>query len=209
MHSGSRRLDRSTHRSYRATRGAAKVDFATRARVSYLLSGAFKPLRRDREEYTRMDIDELLARESIRDLVARYNACGDAGRFDEMIALFAEDAVVELRGETLEGRATIRGMFERVASRTGKKPKAPDALPRASKSRAKFIRHYTSTHQIDVEGPDRARGRAYYAVLTDAGLDHWGRYVDDYVRDGGRWLFARRRISVDATVPGGWADGDG
>ena len=152
-----------------------------------------------------MDIDELLARESIRDLVARYNACGDSGRFDEMIVLFAEDAVVELRGETLEGRAAIRGMFERVASRTGKKPKAPAAPPRASK----FIRHFTSTHQIDVEGPDRARGRAYYAVLTDAGLDHWGRYVDDYVRDGERWLFERRRISVDATVPGGWADGDG
>ncbi len=155
-----------------------------------------------------MDIDELLARESIRDLVARYNACGDSGRFDEMIVLFAEDAVVELRGETHEGRNAIRGMFERVASRTGKKPKTSDAA-RAPKSPAKFIRHYTSTHQIDIEGPDRARGRAYYAVLTDAGLDHWGRYVDDYVRDGERWLFARRRISVDATVPGGWADGPG
>ena len=36
-----------------------------------------------------MELDELIAREAIRDLVARYNAGADGGRFDEVVALFA------------------------------------------------------------------------------------------------------------------------
>ena len=43
-----------------------------------------------------MELWELVARESIRDLVARYNANGDAGRFDQVWTLFADDAVMEL-----------------------------------------------------------------------------------------------------------------
>ena len=39
---------------------------------------------------------ELIAREAARDLVARYNANGDAGRLDEVLALFRADAVLEV-----------------------------------------------------------------------------------------------------------------
>jgi len=138
---------------------------------------------------------ELAAREGIRDLVARYNANGDSGRFDAMLALFAEDATLELDGEALQGRAEIRAFFERVARRTG-----------AGRDAA-FVRHFTGTHQIDVLSERDARGRCYYAVLTERGLDHWGRYVDEYRRLDGRWLFQRRKITLDAAVPGGWADG--
>ena len=53
---------------------------------------------------------------------------------------------------------------------------------------------------------DHARGRCYYAVLTDRGLDHWGHYVDEYRQLDGRWLFKRRGITVDAAMPGGWGD---
>ena len=138
---------------------------------------------------------ELAAREGIRDLVARYNANGDSGRFDAMLALVAEDATLELDGEALQGRAEIRAFFERVARRTG-----------AGRDAA-FVRHFTGTHQIDVLSERDARGRCYYAVLTERGLDHWGRYVDEYRRLDGRWLFQRRKITLDAAVPGGWADG--
>ena len=55
-----------------------------------------------------MTPEEVAAREAIRDLVARYNANGDAGRFDDVVALFAPDAVMELpNGEVLEGREAI------------------------------------------------------------------------------------------------------
>jgi hypothetical protein len=57
-----------------------------------------------------------------------------------------------------------------------------------------------------VTGRERARGRCYYAVLTDRGLDHWGRYVDEYRREGERWLFAKRRATVDGRAPGSWSE---
>jgi hypothetical protein len=138
---------------------------------------------------------ELVARESIRDLVARYNANGDSGRFDPMLELFAEDASMELDDGVHHGRAAIRAIFEGAAAGTGQ----------TSESRAAFIRHFTATHQIDVESETEARGRCYYAVLTDEGLDHWGRYIDQYRCIDGRWLFWYRRVTMDAAVPGGWA----
>lgn len=138
---------------------------------------------------------QLEAREAIRDLVARYNANGDAGRFDEMLALFAPDATVDLPGQRCSGVNEIRALFTGIAARTG-----------AEGSAARFVRHFTSTLQIDLESPEAARSRCYYLVLTDRGLDHWGRYIDRYERRDGSWRFAHRQVTLDARVPGGWGD---
>lgn len=142
-----------------------------------------------------MEVWELAARESIRDLVARYNANGDSGRFDPMLELFAEEAVMELPDGTHRGRAAIRAFLEGVAEKTGAAPSA----------RAKYIRHFTATHQIDVAGESEATGRSYYLVITDRGVDHWGRYIDAYRQIEGRWLFWRRKVTLDGAVPGSWA----
>ena len=142
-----------------------------------------------------MEIWELVARESIRDLVARYNANGDSGRFGPMLELFADDAVMELPDGVYRGQAEIRAMLDGVAARTGDRPG----------SGAKFIRHSVTTHQIDLSDPTSATGRAYYSVLTDAGLDHWGRYLDEYRASDGRWLFARRKVTLDGAIEGSWA----
>ncbi len=139
---------------------------------------------------------ELVARESVRDLVARYNANGDAGRFDDVLALFHADAVMELPDRTYRGASEIRSMFERASQRTGS----------GGGASARFIRHFTATHQIDLQGPGQASGRAYYLVLTDRGVDHWGRYVDRYRAEDGRWYFVQRKVTVDGAVPGGWGD---
>ena len=136
---------------------------------------------------------ELCARESIRDLVARYNANGDAGRFDPMLALFTEDARLVVPERRLEGRAAIRAFFEEVARGS---PERPPPGP---------LRHFTATLQIDLEDEAHARGRCYYQVLTGRGLDHWGRYVDRYRREADRWLFAERVVHVDGRVAGAWA----
>jgi uncharacterized protein (TIGR02246 family) len=147
-----------------------------------------------------MEIWQLAARESIRDLVARYNASGDSGRFDETLALFTEDAVIEVvPGRSYTGRDEIRSLFSGAA-------KTPAAPLSGESGRRGFLRHYTATHQIDLSGPDEARGRSYYAVLTEAGLDHWGRYVDRYVRRDDRWLFLHRHVTLDGSVPGGWGE---
>jgi uncharacterized protein (TIGR02246 family) len=139
---------------------------------------------------------ELEAREQIRDLVARYNANGDAGRFASMLELFTPEAVMHIPSGSHHGRDAIEAMFTNAASKTGG---GDTAL-------AKFIRHFTSTLQIDVDSADTATSRCYYQVLTDQGLDHWGRYIDRYRCVDGRWLFAERKVTTDGVVPGGWGD---
>jgi uncharacterized protein (TIGR02246 family) len=140
-----------------------------------------------------LELWELEAREEIRDLVVRYNANGDSGRLEVMLALFVADAVLEVEGRPYRGVAEIRAMFEAAA--------------RSTRARSGgHLRHFTATHQIDLLGPDHAKGRCYFQVLTEAGLDHWGRYVDEYRRTEGRWRLATREVRVDGRVPGGWAD---
>jgi uncharacterized protein (TIGR02246 family) len=144
---------------------------------------------------------ELAARESIRDLVARYNASGDSGRFDETLALFTSDACVTiLPDERYRGREEIRTLLTGAAKRTRA------STGHAPVQRVRLIRHFTATHQIDIESRATAVGRCYYAVLTNVGLDHWGRYVDRYVCDEEQWRFSERTISIDGAVPGGWGE---
>ncbi len=142
-----------------------------------------------------MDLWELMARESIRDLVARYNANGDAGRIDALLELFTDDASVEVSPDDLyRGKQEIRSLFDGAADSS-----------REFESIG-FIRHFTATHQIDLVDESLARGRAYFVVFTAQGADHWGRYLDSYRRVGDCWLFEHRRVVVDARVPGGWAE---
>lgn len=145
---------------------------------------------------------EIEARESIRDLVARYNANGDSGRIEQMVELFAPDAVMRVSpGGEHVGRAAISAFLGSIAKRTQEDRERDAAAVR-------FIRHYTATHQIDVLDRDTARGRCYYAVLTDRGLDHWGRYIDEYRRIDERWHFWRRTCTIDARVEDGWSRRD-
>ena len=130
-----------------------------------------------------------IAREEIRDLVARYNANGDTGRFAQVRALFTADAVMRIEpDDEYVGIEAIMTIFTGTSSNT-------------ASSGLTHVRHFTSTHQIDFDDDDHASGRLYFAVLTDVGLDHWGRYVDRYVRTAERWRFARRSVSVD-----GWSE---
>jgi SnoaL-like domain len=143
-----------------------------------------------------MELWELAAREEIRDLVARYNANGDAGRFAQVVELFAPDASMELVGgdgevQRYEGHDAIAAIF------TGTKDRwDADAADEAS-GRPHHVRHFVSTHQIDIEDRTHAGGRSYFAVLMPHGLDHWGRYLDRYEERDGRWLFTLRRALPD------------
>jgi hypothetical protein len=134
---------------------------------------------------------ELWARSAIADLVARYNANGDAGRFDQVIALFALDAVMDVGdGCTYAGTDEIRRIF------TGTRDRVLDPAGGPG-----FVRHFTATHQIDLHDETTASGRCYFQVLTAHGLDHWGRYLDRYRVVDGTWRFASRRVIIDGHDP--------
>jgi 3-phenylpropionate/cinnamic acid dioxygenase small subunit len=145
-------------------------------------------------------LDDLLARESIRDLVARYNSYGDSGRFDSLRDLFAEHAVMVINtssGEpsTYQGRDSVMAIF------TGARERVKE---RAQAAGPTYVRHFTATHQIDLVDDDHATGRCYFAVIMNSGLDHWGRYVDRYVRIDGDWKFEDRQVFVEGTSGASW-----
>jgi hypothetical protein len=148
-----------------------------------------------------VELWELVARESIRDLVARYNANGDAGRFEQMLALFADDAVMELVSAGGEVRR-FEGVGEIATIFTRTKAGWDDAA--AVTQAGHHIRHFVATHQIDLVDTTHATGRSYYAVIMGHGLDHWGRYIDDYEERDGRWRITRRRALSDGKTPGGF-----
>jgi hypothetical protein len=141
-----------------------------------------------------VELWEVVAREGIRDLVARYAANIDAGRFAEVLELFLPDAVLEVPDGSggwrqFQGHETIGGMFRGVTSPEGRSPGAVDP--------PSYVRHFIATHQIDVRDEHHARGRLYYAVVMAHGLDRWGRFIDEYEADEGRWRFRRRRTTGD------------
>lgn len=141
-----------------------------------------------------MEIWELIARESIRDLIARYNANGDSGRYAQVAELFAADAVYEVEGVTHLGAAGVFEVMTAAASAMGGGEGAPSV-----------VRHLTSTTQIDVADETHASARSYYLVVLPNGPDHWGRYLDTYCTIEGRWRFASRKVTLDGMVEGGWA----
>ena len=140
-----------------------------------------------------MDLWELIAREEIRELVARYAHCADSGRFEELVALFAEDGLLQIDDrEPLRGRDSILAFFASTRSDV-------------RESSVRSIRHHVSSLGIDVAAPVAATGASYFLVVTERGPDHWGRYRDRYTVSGGRWLFAAREVRVDGVAAGSWA----
>src|SRR6185437_9789287 len=98
-----------------------------------------------------MEIWELEAREAIRGCISRYNGHGDAGRLEDMMAVFAPDAVMEIDGEPIHGFDTIRDFF-RSAGRGFVEFAKANNTPRD----APVLRHFTSTINISVDSPTEA-----------------------------------------------------
>ena len=146
-----------------------------------------------------MTIDDLLAREAIRDTMAKYNVSGDRLKVDDYAACFTEDGVIESErapGDYIfryAGREAIRAWQNRWLVREPGK----DVVHGAS-----FVRHHLSTCKIDLTGPDSAQTRTYWVAWTDIGPDHSGYYLDDFRKEGGEWLIARRRVRRDWSAPG-------
>ncbi len=147
-----------------------------------------------------MTLDELLAREAIRDTMAKYNVSGDRLKIDDFAACFTEDGIIQSErapGDYIfryEGREAIRAWQNRWLNR---EPGA-DTVHRAS-----FVRHHLSTCKIELTSPETATARTYWSAWTDIGPDHAGVYLDDFRKVGDVWLIARRRVRKDWEADGG------
>lgn len=145
-----------------------------------------------------MQLWELVAREQIRDVVTRYNTHGDAGRLEDATAVFTADARVEF--VELSGTTVYQGRAEVLRIMTEVKEQWADSA--RSRGETAYVRHFVSSHQIDLIDEANARGRCYVAVVKAHGLDHWGRYLDEYRVEDGRWLISVRRAITDGFAEG-------
>jgi len=137
-----------------------------------------------------MEAWELEVRESVRQTLADYTAATDRFDLRALAACFGDEGVLEFTGgaEPLTGPAEIEaGLGAAVSWPSQPARRAPT-----------HVRHHVSSVRFASVARDRVKVSSYFAVHTDIGLDHWGRYRDVLIPVNGRWLFTHRRISVDA-----------
>jgi hypothetical protein len=136
---------------------------------------------------------ELEVRESVRQTLADYTAATDRFDLSAVAACFAEAGVLEFTGgaEPLRGPAEIEAGLGAAVTRPSRAGQPARPMPT-------HVRHHVCSTRFGPVARDRVEVSSYFAVHTDIGLDHWGRYRDVLVPLNGRWLFAHRRISVDA-----------
>lgn len=145
-----------------------------------------------------MTLDDLLAREAIRDTMARYTMAGDRLKVDDYAACFTEDGIMEAEHADpamafrYQGREAIRAWQARWLERTmaGEKIHA-----------ATFARHQLTTCQIDLTGAETAQARTYWVAWTDIGPDHSGYYLDHFRKVHSLWLIAHRVVREDWRSP--------
>jgi SnoaL-like protein len=150
-----------------------------------------------------MDVWELVARERIRDTLARYNWSGDAFRLDELACAFCEDGELEIRGrEPLRGRDAIVEFLGGGAA-AGDDETRRAALRAASTGSGirRIVRHNLTNVRFLELSPEQARVASYFTVVTELGLDHYGRYRDTFVPVGDEWLIRHRYVSTDWRAP--------
>lgn len=136
---------------------------------------------------------EIGIREGVRQTLSDYTAATDRFDLSALADCFASNGVLEFSGgtEALTGPAAIEAGLGSAMARK------PDSNKRAPT----HVRHHVSSIRFESVTRDRVKVSSYFAVHTDVGLDHWGRYRDILVPADGRWLFAHRRIKVDAFSP--------
>ena len=146
-----------------------------------------------------MTLDEMLAREAIRQTMAAYTIAGDRLREADFIAVFTEDAVLESEGVAERDLFRHDGR-QAIAEWIGRWRDPPVGVERTHQ--ASFVRHHLSTCHIELTGADTARARTYWTAWTDIGPDHAGYYLDEFRKEGDRWLIRHRRIRLDWQAPG-------
>ncbi len=145
-----------------------------------------------------MEAWELSARELIRDTLARYTWSGDALRVDELALAFCEEGVLEVRGQpAIEGRAAVAAFIGGVGNAADER-----VIPRNPKDQVRrIVRHNVANIRFTAITPTSARVESYFTVLTEIGLDHFGRYRDTFVPVGSQWLIEHRFVSTDWRAP--------
>ena len=132
-------------------------------------------------------LSELVDIESIKQLKARYFRLMDQKKWDEWAMVFAEDAHLVVP----EGAVDERGRAAVVASVSGVLEGVRTV-------------HHGHMPEIEITGPDTARGTWAMFDYVEfppgpdgqrVGLQGFGHYTEEYVREGGQWRIASLHLS--------------
>ncbi len=123
------------------------------------------------------EIQQLVAENEIRNLVAQYAQYTDDTRIQEWTGLFVEDARMEAGGQPLEGRPALTEWITGVTS-------------------SMKLRHIMGGVTVVLDSATEAHGAADMILLA-AVEGSWitvgaPRYVDRYVKTDGGWRFTER-----------------
>ena len=137
-----------------------------------------------------MTHEEMLAREAIRYTLELYNRNSDTADYERHREVFHPDGVFEV-----QGMGEVRGPDAIIAMLK------PGAVKRGAFEPGNFQRHNLTTTMIEFTGPQVATVVTYVIVVTELGFDHAGRYDDEFVKSGERWLIGRRCATMEWSRP--------
>ena len=138
------------------------------------------------------DVQKLLDRAEIEELITRYVTALDTRDADMYAGVFAEDAVYELPGNVVHhGRAAIRKIVTDLQESRARNQAA--GTPSAS------LYHVMANTAIEIIDDKNARHQSYaQTVRTAAGgqfiVGFMGRYEDVLVKRDGRWYIQSRKL---------------
>lgn len=141
---------------------------------------------------TSVEIQKIIDKEAIRDLVLLYSRSIDRKDIDLLRDLYTEDAT-DTHGDSFDGPADKYCDF------------IEGSLPYMQ-----YSGHHVCNHMISVEG-DEGNGEvyalAYHYIPDQKNPDQWiedfmaVRYIDNYRREAdGKWRFSKRVITYDMHI---------
>ena len=147
------------------------------------------------EKSLQQRIENLEAREAIRELIYAYGHALDHRDFVAFSELFEED------------RGTWAGGFGSATGREAIFALMDGSIGHAEQPVTPTSHHVFSNIQIEVDG-DRAAATTkwIFVVPSQTGDPRWmflGHYEDQFVREAGRWFFLRREAFTDIPVQQG------
>jgi ketosteroid isomerase-like protein len=129
-------------------------------------------------------VSDLLDREAIRNIVARYHDAIWRDDIDAVVDLFAPDGTIEVVNGALSGSAPVGHQQLQAFYRAGVKKMTP--------------RPFGHDHVVDLQGGGRATGRCHVELRSSVDYSWIGAviYTDEYVKVGGTWKFRRRHAAM-------------
>jgi hypothetical protein len=132
-----------------------------------------------------MVLRRLVDKDSIIDLVHQYSYFVDHGRYDEVVALFTDDCVVDYgpgNGSSVRSRTALRQLFGRPEGgfKATSHHNANVLVTFSDEDNATVLSSVYAWHESDDGGTPKV----------------WGYYHDAVARTSEGWRFARRQLRI-------------